>query len=403
MASSGNKGSVFDCPICLEKLRNPKYLPCLHTFCELCIQSFIDSSLLDCVINHRKISFDCPVCRRVNTPPVQNISAKEWAEQLPINHQLLAIQDSYKEKSISERAFICDSCIQNGEQIGAKLRCKQCRENLCETCCKFIHKRVKAFELHTIVELNSQNANTEITEPENCSVHIDKPIEVYCFDHGKVGCIFCLTTIHKQCDTVLSLDEIGDCDLENSSKGFIRETKQMGDLTTFTIQDTKKNITELNKKTDEILCNVTKNIEDIKQRLDSLQSMFWDSLRNAHEKKASELTSTLNVLENFNAILEKTENIACPVMEREIRKQSFITKEKIKLQIYDQLKNIREKGNQMKISALTWKLADGLNRFHSLTKLGDFEYIMENNNFLTQIESHYNVLENERVQRKKGN
>lgn len=118
------------------------------------------------------------MCRRVNTPPVQNISAKEWAEQLPINHQLLAIQDSYKEKSISERAFICDSCIQNGEQIGAKLRCKQCRENLCETCCKFIHKRVKAFELHTIVELNSQNANTEITEPENCSVHIDKPIEV---------------------------------------------------------------------------------------------------------------------------------------------------------------------------------------------------------------------------------
>lgn len=264
-------------------------------------------------------------------------------------------------------------------------------------------QKSKAFELHTIVELNSQNANTEITEPENCSVHIDKPIEVYCFDHGKVGCIFCLTTIHKQCDTVLSLDEIGDCDLENSSKGFIRETKQMRDLTTCTIQDTKKNITELNKKTDEILSNVTKNIEDIKQRLDSLQSMFWDSLRNAHEKKASELTSTLNVLENFNAILEKTENIACPVMEREIRKQSFITKEKIKLQIYDQLKNIREKGNQMKISALTWKLADGLNRFHSLTKLGDFEYIMENNNFLTQIESHYNVLENERVQRKKGN
>lgn len=177
----------------------------------------------------------------------------------------------------------------------------------------------------------------------------------------------------------------------------------MRDLTTFTIQDTKKNITEFNKKTDEILRNVTKNIEDIKQRLDSLQSMFWDSLRNAHEKKASELTSTINVLENFNAILKKAENIACPVMEREIRLQRFITKEKIKLQIYDQLENIREKGNQMKISALTWKLADGLNRFHSLTKLGDFEYFMENNNFLTQIESHYNVLENERVQRKKGN
>lgn len=67
------------------------------------------------------------------------------------------------------------------------------------------------------------------------------------------------------------------------------------------------------------------------------------------------------------------------------------------------MENIREKRNQMKISALTWTLADDFNRFHSLTKLGDFEYIMEDNNFLTQIESHFNVLENARVQRKKGN
>lgn len=82
MASSGEVGSVFDCPICFEKLRNPKHLPCLHTFCELCIQSFIDSSIWDCVRNHNTISFDCPVCRRVNSPPDQNISSKEWAEQL---------------------------------------------------------------------------------------------------------------------------------------------------------------------------------------------------------------------------------------------------------------------------------------------------------------------------------
>lgn len=403
MASSGNKGSVFDCPICLEKLREPKYLPCLHTFCELCIQSFIDSSISDCVINHRNISFDCPVCRRVNSPPDQNISAKEWAEQLPKNHQLLAIQDSYKEKNISDRVFICDSCIQNGEQIRAGFRCKQCKENLCETCCKFIHKRVKAFELHNIVDLNSQNANIEISEPGNCMVHIDKPIEVYCFDHGKVGCLFCLTTQHKKCDAVLSLDEIAGHDLENFLKSFIRETEQMRDLTTCTIKDTKNNITELNKKTDKILSNVTKNIEDIKQRLDSLHSMFQDSLRNTQEQKTSELTSTLKLLENFNAILAKTESIACPVMETESRKQTFITKEKLKLQIFDQLENIREKRNQMKISALTWTLADDFNRFHSLTKLGDFEYIMEDNNFLTQIESHFNVLENARVQRKKGN
>lgn len=161
MAASSEGGSVYDCPICLEKLREPKYLPCLHTFCQLCIQSFIDSSISDCAIKHKTISFDCPVCRRVNSPPAQNISAKEWANKLPKNYQLLAIMDSHQKEIISGREVLCDSCKQNGEQIIAKLRCKQCGNNLCKTCSKFIHERVKAFASHAIVELRAENTKVD--------------------------------------------------------------------------------------------------------------------------------------------------------------------------------------------------------------------------------------------------
>lgn len=48
--------------------------------------------------------------------------------------------------------------------------------------------------------------------------------------------------------------------------------------------------------------------------------MFWDLLWNVYEKKVLELIFILNVLENFNVIFEKIENIVCFVMEREIRK-----------------------------------------------------------------------------------
>lgn len=37
MVVLGKEGSVLDCLICLEKLRNLKYLLCLYMFCELCI------------------------------------------------------------------------------------------------------------------------------------------------------------------------------------------------------------------------------------------------------------------------------------------------------------------------------------------------------------------------------
>lgn len=275
MAASEKEGGVLDCPICLEKLRNPKYLPCLHTFCELCLQSFIDSSITDCVQKKKTISFDCPVCRLVIPLPAKNI-AKEWTVLLPINHQLLAILESYQKQT----EVLCDSCRQNSEQVIAAIRCQQCRENLCKACFKFIHERVKAFGLHTSVDLRSTDAEIDATiDPGNCLVHTEKPIEVYCFDHGKLGCIYCLTTVHKVCKTVLSLDEIDEKDLEKFSERVINETKQMRDFTSCNILDTKKNMADLNQENDELLKNVAKNIQDIKQQLDNLHLKFQNSLK----------------------------------------------------------------------------------------------------------------------------
>ena len=48
MATSTNVDKAVDdlltCTICLETLKVPKYLPCLHTFCETCIHTYITSS-----------------------------------------------------------------------------------------------------------------------------------------------------------------------------------------------------------------------------------------------------------------------------------------------------------------------------------------------------------------------
>lgn len=401
MAASSKTGSIFDCPICLEKLRTPKYLPCLHTFCELCIQSFIDLFVVDCVKNHRTISFECPVCRCVNLPPSQNISSEKWAKELPVNHQLLTIQESYHTPIISSCELLCDSCRQNGEQISATLRCQQCKDNLCETCFKFIHERVKAFASHTFVELTSTKPETA-DDSGNCMVHSDKPIKVYCFDHEKLGCNFCLTTEHKDCKTVLALDEIPESDLDNSSKSFIRETKKMRELTTSAILDTKRNINELNQKQTKILINVSKNIEDIKRVLDSLHSKLEESLRSTHRKETSELSSVLKTLENFNESLAQSENITSTEMQKGNKKHLFIATEINKLQLHDHLRNIKAMRKEMRRSTMEWTPIDAVNNLINLTKLGDFEYKCESFDYVTPIENHFKCIENEGLYKKIG-
>ena len=42
MATSGGAGNdeLTSCPICLETFTRPKFLQCLHSFCEGCISTF---------------------------------------------------------------------------------------------------------------------------------------------------------------------------------------------------------------------------------------------------------------------------------------------------------------------------------------------------------------------------
>lgn len=114
----------------------------------------------------------------------------------------------------------------------------------------------------------------------------------------------------------MSIDEIDEKDLENFSESVINETKEMRDLTSCNILDTKKNLADLNQEKNEVLENVAKNIEDIKQRLDDLHSKFQNSLRSTYEKETSDLSFVLKTLEDFNTILAQNENITSTFVRR---------------------------------------------------------------------------------------
>lgn len=332
------------------------------------------------------------MCRRVNSPPEQNISSKEWAEQLQKKktHQLLAITNSYEKGNNTESEVFCDSCTQNGEQVIATFRCKQCRDNLCETCCKLIHKRVKAFAFHTIVDLRSDM--TEInttTDVGNCLVHSNRSIEVYCFDHGELGCSFCLTTKHNDCKTVLSWDEVAENDLENLSKSFKREkkTNQRSQHIGYSRHKEKYNRTQ---KKNEILQNIGLKIKAIKKRLDSLHVGLERSLKHDHEGQISNLTSVLQTLNDFDATLAQSESIASTTMQIGSRKQIFIAMEKMKMQISDHLRSMGTKRKQLKASTISciWSFNGPIDSLNKLTTLGDFKYTVKEFDFVAQFEKH---------------
>ena len=156
----------FRCPICLEEVRDPKDLPCFHTFCKSCIQTYI-SSTAACTGDQSVKSIECPVCRKSAPAPRNDVSSEEWASCLPQN-KLIVSMSVDNEQSENKN---CTFCQKSNKAVEAKHWCKTCMEVMCDHC-KSYHSYVPILQGHKIVSLSDLRKlkyDIEIDEP--CPLH----------------------------------------------------------------------------------------------------------------------------------------------------------------------------------------------------------------------------------------
>ncbi|XP_078702852.1 tripartite motif-containing protein 2-like isoform X1 [Branchiostoma floridae x Branchiostoma belcheri] len=109
---------LLTCPVCLDRYKKPKILPCQHTFCqEPCLQQLADPV-------RRKVK--CPECRAVHNIPPKEISG------FPNNITILKFLDLPADATFSSGSETCQVC----RRITAISKCFHCPKRLCETCRK---------------------------------------------------------------------------------------------------------------------------------------------------------------------------------------------------------------------------------------------------------------------------
>lgn len=125
------------CTVCGRLYRDPRILPCLHTFCSDCIGQLEPFS--GTARPHRdtpeqgggggqqpaaSVTVLCPECdSEVDIPP-------SGPAGLSTDH--LALDEVFLETLVKDRPLGCDLC---GEE-GAESRCEVCCVSLCEFCCQ---------------------------------------------------------------------------------------------------------------------------------------------------------------------------------------------------------------------------------------------------------------------------
>ncbi|KAL3888176.1 hypothetical protein ACJMK2_000555 [Sinanodonta woodiana] len=184
------------CPICIGLFNVPRQLPCAHTFCQSCLQSYISSKTIE---HEEKRCIKCPVCRITAWYVKQNKSASEWVSIFPVD---TVIQSMLPTKLKLDR--VCDACNAEGSSVTATGLCAVCEEAMCDDCLNF-HRKHKISKAHYILTMeefmnNPQNV-MKFAKGFTCFDR-DNDLIFYCNNHKIACCGICYFESHKTCSDV---------------------------------------------------------------------------------------------------------------------------------------------------------------------------------------------------------
>ena len=203
MASNWQKvKEELTCAICQGLLKEPKILPCLHSFCTGCLKEW--SGRLANLDPSKCHLAECPLCRAKVL-----LSTSRAVEELPSHFsairlvEIVRLQEQDNSKEVIPRiAPICQSC---DEGINAISICSDCAVFLCDFCVKS-HQRVKSTKGHKLRSLALRRGTSESVpsilpeKVEMCPTHPTEPLELYCKCEEVLICCDCIIKNHKDHD-----------------------------------------------------------------------------------------------------------------------------------------------------------------------------------------------------------
>jgi tripartite motif-containing protein 2/3 len=182
--------SVTECPICTDIYRDPRSLPCIHTFCFKCVERF-------CQDKKSGDNVACPLCKTEFAIPDKGVGG------LPRNFFI----EQLKEIAFATE-YLCGGCCYVAEAgLGPMERAKQavkycieCQLGFCEDCLDN-HSAMRSTLRHEVVEIRETEGTPVIVEKRTanfCDKHSNEALILYCLDCQVAICFACFGNLHNR-------------------------------------------------------------------------------------------------------------------------------------------------------------------------------------------------------------
>ncbi|XP_062373567.1 tripartite motif-containing protein 2 isoform X1 [Sardina pilchardus] len=163
------------CSICLDRYDNPKVLPCLHTFCERCLQNYIPA---------HSLTLSCPVCRQTSILPEKGVSALQ--SNFFITNLMDVLQRSPDSSSDESSALDNISAVATGQPLSCpnhagnvmEFYCPPCETAMCEDCTSGEHAEHPTVPLKDVLEQHKASLQDQLDAVKSRLPEIDTALQV---------------------------------------------------------------------------------------------------------------------------------------------------------------------------------------------------------------------------------
>ncbi|XP_063441933.1 tripartite motif-containing protein 59-like [Mytilus trossulus] len=317
------------CAICLEKLNTPKHLPCLHTFCESCLRTYI-TAIFE---KEHKQSIECPVCRTEVMVPNEINASEEWAKLLPLNFLIVGLLEKERVESPLKQCMVCERMEMKSE---AGFICVD-------------YKASKTSSDHEIKQINELSSVFEClkTFKNLCSKHKGEELKLFCADHQTPCCSMCVSFNHRRCENVLSIEDAAkEYSTSDEVKDLRTQLSQVDDAVKAIIKDRvsakgniEKEYEQKKKDLQIIFCDLIAKINDIKVRREA-------ELLKIHNEAKETIDASITIFQNKQTNIENEKQILDAAVNMASNVQVMIEVEKLKKHIEKHKQLIQTKAKE---------------------------------------------------------
>ena len=275
------------CSICLDIYKDPKTIPCLHTFCYECLTNHASE-------NHSQGKFPCPQCRaEINLPKGNRFDSFPKSFFHNSLSSLLAVRQMGDGSGI-----ICGNCDEKSSDVQY---CFDCAKFMCLPCLNG-HEIMIDYKGHKVIpvkDFQAEDYEALLKRKPFCSeqYHKREITRFFCLPCKSCVCQICIVEDHRNHE-VISLDRAAD----NEKKNIMADAE----LT----REKEKQLKDVIGKFEQTISLLEKNVETAKREVSQAAEQMIAKIREREREAITSLETTRATrLARINSTKEKAQSL----------------------------------------------------------------------------------------------